>query len=198
MQFQRLSQSLFVLFVILLFNSASMGQDSIQQQFDDFYQNKTNSWQEYRMIKKPFLQEFLSTIVDSIRVRDQKIVDARAEISRFSGKISDLNKQLEDTNLALIESSSLNETIGFMGMQLTKTSYIVTVWVIMAALVTVAILLYLLYLRNSHVTTEAKQLLAGVEAEYIAYKDSSREKHSKLKRELQTALNALHENRIKI
>jgi hypothetical protein len=193
-----LFKTILAISIAVISHSNLLAQATIQSQFDDFYQNQTSTWNGYKMIKMPGLQEFLAVVSDTIKIKNDKIVSGQLEIAGLNDQINVLNTELEETNVALVESNALNETIGFMGMQLSKWSYSAIVWIIIASLIVGIAALYLMYLRNHSITKEAKALSANIESEFNDYKEQARERQTKLKRDLQTALNALHENRIKL
>ncbi|MEO9964298.1 MAG: hypothetical protein ABJF11_00825 [Reichenbachiella sp.] len=184
------------LFVFSLVPAKS--QDNIQEQFNDFYENQTSSWQEYKLVKVPRLKNFWNMVADTIKVKEGKIASARAEVSTLTSRLAQINAELEETKSALASSEELNDSISFMGILMSKATYNTMVWLIIAGLVAGIASLYLLYLRNSRVTKEARINLAKTEEEYTAHQERSRENQTKLKRELQTALNTLQEHRIKI
>ena len=187
-----------LLIVVTFFSMTNLAaQGTIQTQFDEFYSTETSNWQEYRLIKKPKLKEFWSLVSDTLKVKEVKIISARAEVVVLNGELAKVHETLQSTELELEESISHNESISFLGIQMKKGAYSTMVWLIILGLVAVVVMLYLLYLRNSRVTKEARENLFNLEHEYTAHKEQARTNQTKLKRELQTAQNLLQENRIK-
>jgi hypothetical protein len=187
---------LIILFSVLSFGSVS-AQGNIQSQFEEFYSTETSNWQEYKLIKKPRLKEFWSLVTDTLKIKEIKIVAAKAEVVVLNEELAEVNQKLQGVESELQNSKELNDSISFLGFQMKKSAYSSMVWIIIFGLIALSITLYLLYIRNNKVTKEARANLFNSEQEYTAHKEQSRENQSKLKRELQTALNALQENRIK-
>ncbi|UXX77914.1 hypothetical protein N7E81_11105 [Reichenbachiella carrageenanivorans] len=198
MQLSTLNKTLLSLGLFLTLAIAAQAQGNIQAQFDQFYETETSSWQDYKLIKKPRLKEFWTVVADTIKVKEGKIASARAEVKSLKGELVAINKQLAETQSNLAASEERNDSIEFIGIQMSKSGYNTLVWLIIAALAIGIVSLYLLYLRNNSTTKEARRLLAKVEEEYATHQEKARENQTKLKRELQTALNTLQEHRIKI
>lgn len=198
MQLSIFRKNLLSLALILAMTNIGSAQDNIQKQFDDFYANQTSTWQEYKLVKMPRLQNFWKTVADTIKIKEGKIAAAKTEIESLNDELTQVNTKLEETQAYLMASEELNDSIGFIGIQMSKSAYNMLVWLIIAGLALGIGSLYLIYLRNNRVTREARKLLAKVEQEYTAHQEKARENQTKLKRELQTALNTLQEHRIKI
>lgn len=198
MQLSFFRKTILSLAIVSIMSGYCSAQDSIQKQFDDFYQNQTSTWQEYKLVKMPRLKEFWKIVADTIQAKEGKIASAQEEISSLQNTLAEVNSNLEDTQAALSASESLNDSIAFIGIPMSKSAYNMLVWLIIAALVVGIVSLYFLYLGNSRVTREARKSLVKIEQEYTTHQEKARESQTKLKRELQTALNTLQEHRIKI
>ena len=103
---------------------------------------------------------------------------------------------MASTQEALESSNSLNGSIGFLGMEVSKTGYNIFVWIIIAALAIGIGAVFMLFQRSNAVTTQTKKTFKELEREYNAHKEKARETQIRLKRELQTALNALNEQKV--
>ncbi|PIB34326.1 hypothetical protein BFP72_02255 [Reichenbachiella sp. 5M10] len=182
--------------LFLLTLTSSYAQQTIDEQFDDFYENSTSSWQEYNLIKRPLLKEFWTVVSDTVRLKNVEIVTLKSNIVTRDAEIVGLKKQLADIEVELSESTALNDTIGFVGVQMNKATYNIMVWLIILGLVVAIAVLYFMYMRSNKVTVDSRVSLESIEDEFRLYKEEAREKQVKLKRELQTALNTIHENRL--
>lgn len=185
---------------LFFFISSTMthGQSTIQDQFDEFYEKQTSTWQEYKLVKMPRLKTFWKVVADTIKTKEDKINTAYTEIQSLNVQLSDINGQLKDAQASLAASEALNDSISFLGIPMAKSVYNLFVWLIIVGLIIGIVSIYLLYLRNNKITRQARKNLAKVEEEYTAHQERAREKQTKLKRELQTALNTLQEHRIKV
>ena len=187
-----------VLSILMLASAICQGQATIQDQFANFYENETNTWQEYRMMKMPKLKSFWAVVSDTLSQKDQKISAAHKEIQGLKNRLSTSEAKINELELTLSSSQKLNDSISFLGMNMSKTSYGIMVWGIIILLSVGIASVYLLYLRSNMVTRKVQKAYSSLESEYAEHRDRSRESQVKLKRELQTALNTLHENRINL
>lgn len=198
MQFSFLKHISFFLILFSVLSLTAYSQSTIQDQFDEFYEKQTSSWQEYKLVKVPRLKNFWTIVSDTLRAKENKIKSVQAEIQSLNKQLETVHTKLENTQVALTASETLNDSITFIGIPMTKSFYNILVWLIILGLTIGMVSLYLLYLRNNKVTRQARKNLAKIEQEYTAHQERAREKQTKLKRELQTALNTLQEHRIKI
>lgn len=198
MQLSTFRKNILSLILVLTISGAAQAQQNIQEQFDQFYETQTSTWQEYKLVKMPKLKNFWKVVADTIKVKEEKIASARAEVKSLQGQLAAVNQQLQETQASLAASEELNDSIVFIGINMSKSAYNMLVWLIILILVVGIAGLYLIYMRNNKITREARRMLAKVEEEYTAHQEKARENQTKLKRELQTALNTLQEHRIKI
>ena len=198
MQLTTFNKNISLLLFIVTFSTMVHAQNNIQEQFDQFYETQTSTWQEYKLVKMPKLKTFWGVVADTIKIKESKIAAGRAEIKKLQGELAQVNRELEDTKMALSSSEEMNDSIIFIGMNMSKSAYNTFVWLIIFVLLLGIVSLYLIYVRNNKVTREARRMLAKVEEEYTAHQEKARENQTKLKRELQTALNTLQEHRIKM
>lgn len=198
MQLSTFRKNILSLVLVLAVSGAAQAQQSIQDQFDEFYATETSTWQEYKLVKMPKLKNFWKIVADTIKVKEGKIASARAEAKSLKEELAAINEQLEETQTSLSASEELNDSIAFIGINMSKSAYNMLVWLIILILMVGIAGLYLIYMRNNKITREARRMLAKVEEEYTAHQEKARENQTKLKRELQTALNTLQEHRIKI
>ncbi|SHK26907.1 hypothetical protein SAMN04488028_10424 [Reichenbachiella agariperforans] len=174
----------------------AVGQETIDDQFQKFYENNTSSWQEYKLVKTPKLQEFWKIASDTVRVKNEEIASLKSEITSLNGQISSLTAKLSTIEGELTLSETLNESITFIGIEMNKASYNVIVWLIIFILAVAVGVCYYMYTRSNRVTTLSRASLDALDEEFKEHKDNAREIQVKLKRELQTALNTIHENRL--
>ncbi|MGL1885434.1 MAG: hypothetical protein OCD76_02870 [Reichenbachiella sp.] len=183
--------------LVFVSSFSAFGQQSIDQQFEEFYENSTTTWQEYRLVKKPRLKDFWKVVSDTVSDKRNQIAASKVEIVSLNQKLNKVKTQLTETQSSLDKSNLLNGSITFVGVEFVKTTYNVMVWLIVLGLALAVIFIYFMYMRSNSVTNESRLTLESVENEFKDYKDKSRDAQIKLKRELQTALNTIHENRLK-
>lgn len=187
--------ALFV-FVSFLSCNVAFSQASIQQQFDQFYENETSSWQEYKLVKQPKLKEFWTVVSDTLRIKNENLAKRSVEINSLKVNIDTLNNRVATLETNLAESRAVNNEIYFIGIPMAKSAYNIMVWLIILVLAVGVGVVYMMYMRSNSVTKKVQKAYSSLENEYTEHKNRSRESQVKLKRELQTALNTLHDNRI--
>lgn len=195
MQFFRVN--LFLILFTLCFTGVN-AQGTIQDQFNTFYEEETNSWQEYRMMKRPKLKDFWAMTSDTLRLKDQQIATGKKEIKSLKEELDSKKTTIAELESQLAESQQLNDSMSFLGFEMSKTGYAIMVWSIVFVLAAAVVAIYFMFLRSNHVTKKVQKAYSSLESEYAEHRDKARESQVKLKRELQTALNALHENRINL
>ncbi len=184
--------------VLLLFSglTASLfAQPNMQQQYQELY-TKSRTWEEYKVIKLNALDAFWTVVSDTLTNKQQAINIANNEIAELNAQMTELQAQLASTEVALQESQGLNESIGFIGFQMSKTAYNILVWLIIFALAAGIVTVFMMFQRSNLGTKQTRKIFKDLEREFNAHKERARETQIRLKRELQTALNKLSEQRV--
>ncbi len=184
------------IFVLLVFTAT--GQETIQSQFDDFYENQTNSWEDYQMIKRPRLKNFWKVVSDTLNNQKQQISENKKEVVRLNAQIKTHAQRIAELESMLGESEAFNDKISFLGMPVSKSAYNIVVWAIILGLAFGVGTIYIMFMRSNSITQKTQKMYSSLEREYDEHKNRARENQAKLKRELQTALNTLQENRINL
>ena len=184
-----------LLFSIFCTMTSLFAQPSMQEQYQELYKN-SSTWEEYKMIKLNALNQFWSVVTDTLNQNQQTISAANDQISELNGQLAEIKTQLASSEVALEESQSLNNSISFVGQQMSKTAYNILVWLIIIALIVGIGAVFLMFQRSNTVTMQTRRTFENLEREYYEHKDMAREKQIKLRRELQTALNKLSEHRV--
>jgi len=182
--------------IIISFAATNLfAQANIQEQYQEFY-NESSTWEDYQMIKLNRMNEFWSVVTDSLNEKQQKINNSRAEINALNLQLAESKGQQTKAELALEESKNFNDSISFLGIQMSKTVYNIFVWLIIVALSVGMGSVFLMFKRSHTITSEAKKAYKDLEKENHDLREKARESQIKLKRELQTALNKLSEQRV--
>ena len=185
-----------ILTFFLLVSFSSYSQETIQDQFNDFYENQTSTWEQYQMVKRPNLKNFWKVVTDTINGQKKEIAVRDQKISVLNTQIDTLNSRNGKLEASLASSEAFNDQISFLGIDLNKSGYNIIVWAIIIGLAFAVASIYLMFMRSNSVTQKTQKAYSALEREFDQHKNLSRESQAKIKRELQTALNTLHENRI--
>ena len=189
-------KKIFILILPLFLYAAQLvAQDSIQvhkntlnDQMNDAFE-KSNSYQEYKVIKKTQLTTLKRNILDSLSTFDKKISSQRDELRLQKSEIDSLTKTLQSTQNDLTASQEKEDGIQVLGILTSKSTYNAIMWGIILLLLLAGGFLFYRFL-NSHKVTNASQLkIAEMEIELEDYRRNSLEREQKLRRKLQDEIN---------
>ena len=98
----------------------------------------------------------------------------------------------------LEESNKTNASISFLGIAFLKPVYHAVVWLIILGILVIAGFIYVLYMRSNNVTKASLRDYESLKREFDEYRDDSKQKQILMKRDIQTMLNTLEVNNIKV
>lgn len=189
-------QTLIFLFTITL----SFAQDSIQnsaqasmngsldKQFDYVVQ-KSNNFQEYKVVKKDFLMILKRNSLDSINRFKTELADLKNEFSNHATIVKQLKDTLKTTQTELDKLKIAQDNVSFFGAPISKTNYNLIMWGIVSVLLLILVI-FLFQLKGSKsIASDAKNALEKLEDDYEEYKRKALEKEQKLGRQLQDEIN---------
>ncbi|RMA64587.1 hypothetical protein [Ulvibacter antarcticus] len=184
----------FKFFALITFMCASLSVfsqengNTIEDQFVDVV-DKSNNYQEFKVIKKSKINVLRKNILDSVAALENTITTAYAEIDTQKTEISTLKATLATTQDNLSVSKEKEDGIELIGILTQKSTYNTVMWSIV--LVLLAILAFLFYkFKNSHaVTKDAKLRLDETESEFDAHRRKTLENEQQLRRKLQDEIN---------
>lgn len=182
-------------FPLFLFTLQLTAQDSIQVQKNTLNDqmveafDKSNSYQEYKVIKKSQLATLKRNILDSVSVLEKKIAAQQSELTQQKSRIDSLSTTLAETQQNLAESREKEDGIKIFGVLTSKSTYNSIMWGIIVLLLIIGGFLFYRFL-NSHKITNAAQLkIAELEIELEDNRRNSLEREQKIRRKLQDEIN---------
>tara|TARA_R110002049_G_scaffold306635_1_gene505456 strand:- start:35432 stop:36058 length:627 start_codon:yes stop_codon:yes gene_type:complete len=171
----------------------SLDSGTIDNQFE-YVITKSNGWrdergQTYKVIKSHWLTELKSHTLDSLKAVRKDLVDTQIIVDSQAKEISDLKANLSNTQDDLDQTNNEKDSMALFGMLMSKTSYNVLMWTIIAALL--GLLLFFIYKFNNSntVTRQAKHNLAEIEEEFDEHRKTALEREQKVRRQLQDEIN---------
>ncbi|MEP5254770.1 MAG: tRNA (guanine-N1)-methyltransferase [Winogradskyella arenosi] len=166
----------------------SLNEGSIDNQFE-FVIRRSNSWQEYKTVKKTWLYALKAHTLDSLKAVHKDLTDTQAVVSRQAEEIETLKSNLSSTEATLNATNDEKDNISLFGIQTDKGSYKALMWSIIGALL--ALLLFFIYKfkGSNSATREAKFKLGEVETEFEEHRRNALEREQKVRRQLQDELN---------
>ena len=191
-------KNLFFCFLFMCFSfSVSFAQESegetsetIVEEFSELV-NKSNSYEEYKVIKKTGLEDFKKRLSTEISDFESEIENLSAQIEALQTETEQLKSSLESTQANLTAVETEKDSISFFGLQLTKATYQTSLFSVIGALILILVLVLLKFKSNNEETNEAKAQLSSVEADLEECKRKALERQQKLGRELQDYKNKL-------
>ena len=186
-----MKSKIFTLLALLVLSSAIYAQNkgnTIEDQFTDVV-DKSNNYQEFKVIKKSKIYGLRKNILDSIAALELKVETANTEIDRQKNEINTLTQDLSTTRQNLTTSIEKEDGIELFGVLTKKSIYNAIMWATILGLV--LLLGFLFYkFKNSHsVTKAAKSKLAETESEFEAHRQKTLENEQVLRRKLQDEIN---------
>ena len=166
----------------------SLNSGSIDNQFE-FVIRRSNSWQDYKTVKKTWLYTLKEHTLDSLKAVHKDLADTQVVVKTQVKEIADLKLNLSNTQNELDKTNTEKNNMALFGLQMSKSSYNVLMWSIIGALL--ALLLFFIYkFKNSNaVTREAKKNLEETEEEFEEHRKTALEREQKVRRQLQDEIN---------
>jgi hypothetical protein len=156
---------------------------------------KSQTYQNYKVIKESVLDGVWRIIQDSIRAKQQAVNQANLQIVSLKAevkKVEDAMKQKDAAVQGVVHDSA---HINVLGIDFTKGFFVGLIGVLLAVLIgTLAFVLARMKLLDKSIK-EKSLTISLVSNEYDEYKKKAMEKQTKLSRELQDERNRLQELR---
>ncbi|AUC14125.1 hypothetical protein BTO06_02655 [Tenacibaculum sp. SZ-18] len=162
--------------------------NTVENQFIKTY-GKASNWKEYKMITRPDFQSLQKNVVDSLVALKKNIQVKQLKINEQEKSISTLNEKINGLTNSLNSSIDKENKISFIGIGMTKSSYNLLLWTVIAFLAITAVFFILRFKNSNRLTKEAKVNLTEIEQEFEQHRKRSLEKEQKLRRQLQDEIN---------
>ena len=192
-----MNKLLITLLIFTAFTLQSNAQDSIsttnpiQQEFQELIES-SNNYQEYKVVNYDDLIDLRNNTNDYIQELKDQITVGKNTADQQVDEIANLEGELKTTQQDLQKVTEEKDNIVFLGLPLTKGTYMAMMWGIVAILI-LALLFFIYKYKNSNsVTKEAKKRLDDTEREFDAYKKKALEKEQRLGRLLQDEKNKVN------
>ncbi|HPE82319.1 MAG: hypothetical protein KDC94_05570 [Aequorivita sp.] len=169
-------------------DSIQVNKNTLNDQMTEAF-DKSNSYQEYKVVKKKQLATLRRNILDSVSTLQKKIALMESEVSQERIAVDSLAQNLKNTQQNLIKAKEKEDGIEVFGILTSKATYNAIMWGIISILLLISGFLFYRFL-NSHKITNAAQLkMAEMEIELEDYRRNSLEREQKLRRKLQDEIN---------
>ncbi|QDO92447.1 tRNA (guanine-N1)-methyltransferase [Formosa sediminum] len=169
-------------------SNLSLNEGTLDNQFEYIIQ-KSNNYQNYKVVKKAWLQTLKSHTLDSLQAIRKDLDETQIVVNQQANEIATLKSKLNETQNTLDLTNKEKDSMEFLGMQLSKTTYNTIIWSIIGGLL-ICLLFFIYKFKNSNsVTRDAKRMLAEIEEEFDEHRKTALEREQKVRRQLQDELN---------
>ncbi|MGJ5642114.1 tRNA (guanine-N1)-methyltransferase [Formosa sp. S-31] len=166
----------------------SLNDGSLDNQFEYVIQ-KSNNYQDYKVVKKSWLYALKSHTLDSLKAVHKELSETQINVDQQANEIGTLKSNLSETQNTLDLTNKEKDSMQFLGLQLSKQSYNTFIWSVIGGLL-VCLLFFIYKFKNSNtVTKEAKRMLAEIEEEFEEHRQTALKREQKVRRQLQDELN---------
>ncbi|MBK5213757.1 MAG: tRNA (guanine-N1)-methyltransferase [Flavobacteriaceae bacterium] len=180
---------------LFLYALQASAQDSIQvrkntlnEQMTEAFE-KSNSYQEYKVIKKTQLATLKRNILDSISGLEKKMFAQENELGLQKNEVDSLRQNLKNTQQNLTNAKEKEDGIAIFGILTSKATYNIIMWGIILILLSISGFLFYRFLNSNKITNAAQLKMAEMEIELEDYRRNSLEREQKLRRKLQDEIN---------
>ncbi|MFT4848432.1 MAG: hypothetical protein ACI83B_000963 [Sediminicola sp.] len=175
-------------FVVSITGFCQNNDNSIESQFVNVV-DKSNNYQEFKVIKKNKINDLRKNVIDSIEALEAKITIGKTEIEKQKSEIQVLTQNLNATKSNLAASIEKEDGIEVLGIVTKKTVYNTILWSIILGLIAILGLVFYKYKSSHDITKETKLRLTDVEADFDATKKKNLLNEQVLRRKLQDEIN---------
>jgi len=166
----------------------SLNSGSIDNQFE-FVIRRSNSWQDYKTVKKTWLYTLKSHTLDSLKAVHKDLADTQIVVTNQEKEIADLKLNLSNTQTDLDQTNLEKNNMSLFGLQMSKSNYNVLMWSIIGGLLALLLLFIYKFKNSNAITREARKNLADTEIEFEEHRKTALEREQKVRRQLQDEIN---------
>jgi len=171
----------------------SINEGTIDQQFQFLLRKSGNfkgtNGQSYEAVKRSMLLTLQAHTIDSLNTLQGKLNTTRNTVATQLTEIDKLKTDLATTQSDLTATKAEKDSMALFGMQMSKTSYNILLWSIIAGLLALLLIFIYKFKNSNSITKSAKSSLAEVETEFEEHRRVALEREQKVRRQLQDEIN---------
>lgn len=156
---------------------------NIDSQFEFIYKN-SNSFQEYKVVKKTNLDQLKSNILDSMKTMRQEVATQKTVLKSKNDSIASLNELLIRSDSEKQVAIDAKDNFTFFGIGIHKAVYSSLMWILVAILGVALSFFSFQYMKSHAKIRKAQKDLLEVQEDLENHRKSTLERERKLKREL--------------
>lgn len=158
-----------------------------------YLKKKSNSWQEYKVVKETMLNNFWANIQDSVATFHRQLSETQAKVDAQNKEIQKVNETLAAKDKTIQASEHASTHISVLGIDVLKESFVTFFWISVSVLALLLGLAIYQYKRSDQVTAKTRHDYRALQHELEEFRKKSLERERKLRRELQTERNTVEE-----
>lgn len=162
----------------------SLDNGTISSQFQ-YMTKKSSNWQGHEVIKVEMLSKYQSNVQDSLNQLKSFLKKSETKVDNQGREIDNLNTEIQNLKKELDETIRMKDSMKFLGMELSKSTYNTLMWVLILGSFAVAGVCFMMFKRSNVVTVETKQTLDEVREEFDTHRKNALVREQKLARRLQ-------------
>jgi len=166
----------------------SIHSGTIENQFD-YLINKSNRYQEYKVVKIVWLDRLKKVVDDSLNIVRVELKDTKITLSKKESEIIMLSDSLNDSKKTVISLNNEKDSIQFFGVLLSKSFYNSILWSVISALLVFLLFYIIRFNQKNKITKDSNKKFDELEKEYEEHRQRSLEREQQLRRKLQDELN---------
>ena len=187
---------LYLFFVFICFNLSAQRRGNpagavdapLQQQFNEML-DASNRYQDFKVVRREFLDAFMVNVNDSISGYTERISDLESEMADLRNQIEANSSEVAERDATIAELNEELDTVSLLGIQLNKGTYSLIMWSLVIGLL-IALLVALASTRIAAANnTELKRERDKLAAELEQSRKSRLTVEQELRRQLQDEIN---------
>lgn len=166
----------------------SLDGGTIRSQFDYLF-SKSNNFQEYKVVKRTWLDKLQFNVTDSLDKLESELEDMKKARAAAREEVASLGQAQEQALAELQKAKDTKNSISFLGIPTHKNAYNGIMWALVL-LLTASLLFFIYRFKRGHVvTSKTLRDLEELREEYDTHRKKALERERKLNRRLQDELN---------
>jgi septal ring factor EnvC (AmiA/AmiB activator) len=166
----------------------SLTEGTVDNQFEYVIQ-RSNNYQDYKVVKKIWLQQLKSHVMDSLNQVKSEVLKSAEVIARQNDELSNLKEDLNNTKLKLDNTIAEKDSMQLFGIQISKVGYSTIMWSVIGVLLLLLFLFIYKFNASNSITNTTKKKLIEVEEEFEEHRRVALEREQKVRRQLQDEIN---------
>ena len=161
---------------------------TVEGQFQNLI-DKSNSFQDYKVIKTSSFLKLQSNVLDSLKVSKSKVLANVEFLNSQKQVIDDLQAKSTASQAVLANLRSEKDSISLFGIPLEKSFFKTLFFFIVIGLIATLVFFIFKFKQSNLITIESRLALQQSEKEFEIYKEKALEREQKAMRRLQDELN---------